>query len=295
MKRTFVVLSLCAAFVGVAEAQVKPPDRGMDAKKARAQNEAISKKLAEEMKKANAQMEKYWRKSSLTIGQLAQKVAAATKNPRGVWGQYQMLAQTSEGRGVYTGEMKFASPTMFKVNWVRIEADPRNGILVADGFKRQSLFDGTLFPVQAITTPFKGYSTDPNQLVARFSNEFSRFLFQGAVDGKDPWVPLMTAWGKGAGGYQRPVVEERTLTISQRVFKSYRVKMTRSPVAAKKLGKSTLEVVFDGFKFLPVTVRETRVDTKGKEWLIQWAAKYAFNQKFQAQDFKMATPAKPKA
>lgn len=287
MKKTLLLI-VAALLAGQVLAQnPKRPDPGA----VKATNEAINKQIKQMMQASEAQMNRYWTKSTLTLPQLAQKVAWATKSMAGVHGQYQMLAQTSEGRGIYTGEMRFQSPALFKLNWVRLEADPRNGIFVGDGSKRHSLYDGTLMPDQAVTQPFKGTTTDPAQLVARFSNEFSRFLFQGAIEGKDPWVPLLTAWGKGAGGYATKV-EQRKITLANKTYLSYRVKCVRNAAAAKKLGKSELEVVFDGTRFLPITVRETRVDLNGKEWRIQWAGKYLFNQKFKKTDFQMGTASK---
>lgn len=261
---------------------MKQPDPGA----VRARNEQMNKELDELIKKGTGDRERYWTKSSLSMTQLASKVAQATKYPRATRGMFKLLAQTSEGRGIYEGELSFQRQNVFKVNWIFLKADPVAGIFLSDGKKRQVFFDGKLSPAMAVTKNFSGVTTDPAQLVARFPNEFPRFLFQGATDGKDPWVPLISAWARGAGGY-KAVVQERNITYQNRKYKSFRIKLDRTAEAAKKLGKSTLEVVFDGTFFLPVTVRELREDLRGKSWVIQWAGNYSFNQKFKPTDFQM--------
>lgn len=281
MRTGLYLLALCLVATGASQSS-----GSQDPGAARASNEALNKKINELIKQGTGERDKYWTKSSLTLSQLAQKVAAATKSPKGTLGVYQILAQTSEGRGVYGGEMRFQQPNVFKLNWVHIQPDPLNGIFLANGKIRQSIFDGKLSPVVSASKIFSGVTTDPAQLVARFSNEFTRFLFQGATDGKDAWVPLLTAWSKGAGGYKL-FVQERNITFQNRSHRGFRIKLDRTAAAAKTMGKSSLEVVFDGHRFLPITVRELRTDKQGKPWVIQWSGNYKFDQKFQPSDFEM--------
>jgi hypothetical protein len=282
MRTAFLIIGACAVALGVAQRD-RQPDPGA----VKAKNEEINRQLEKLIKEGAGERDKFWAKSSLTLGQLAAKVANATKNPPpSTYGKYKMLAQTSEGRGIYEGEFRFQQRNVFKVNWVHIQADPRNGTLLSNGKTRQSFFDGKLGPSVDASRSFAGATTDPAQLVARFSNEFPRFLFQGATDGKDPWVPLLTAWSKGAGGY-KVFIQERNITYQGRKFRNFRIKADRTVAGAKKLGKSSIEIIIDGNFFLPVTVREIREDLDKRQWVIQWAGSYNFNQKFKPDDFKM--------
>jgi len=274
---SFIVASLC---VGLVAAQQKDPGA------VRANNEAINKHLDDLIKKGGVDRDKDWKASTLSLTELTARVARMTSQPKGVYGFYQMLAQTSEGRGVYTGEMKFQQPNIFKVNWVLIKPDPLNGTYVANGKTRQLFFDGQLRPPTAVSKPFSSATTDPAQLVSRFSNEFPRFLFQGATDGKDAWTPLINAWSKGAGGYKL-TLQERSMVFQNRTFRSFRIKLVRNATAAKKLGESTVEIIFDGVRYLPITVREIRRDLNKKPWVVQWSGNYKFNQTFKSDDFLM--------
>lgn len=279
-------ISLIAAALCVPVLFAQAPRQSQDPGAVKAQNEAINKQIDQLMRQGIADREKFWKKSSLTLSELGKRVARMTTETKGVYGYYRMLAQTSEGRGMYTGEMRFQQPNVFKVNWVLIRPDPLNGVSVANGKTRQMLFDGALRPATAATKPFSNVSTDPKTLVSKFSSEFPRLLFQGATDGKDAWLPLIAGWSKGMGGY-KAIIQERSTTYQGKHFKSYRIKLDRNATAAKTLGASSVEIIFDGYRFLPTTVREVRTDTKGKPWMIQWSGQYKFDQKFKSDDFQM--------
>jgi hypothetical protein len=282
MKKSFVLVALASLVVsGYAWQQQKGPDpAAMKAKSAEA-NKRIAAMLKASQDKAN----QYWKPAKTTAAALAKQIAMSTKGAKNLYCYSQLIVQTSDGHGIYKGEIKVGSATRYKVDYVQIRPDPQNGVLLADGATRRSMLSGKVSPPLPLTQPFPDSSSNAATLVERFPNEFSRFMFQGATDGRDAWTPLITGWSQGMGGYAMKL-QERKIVFNNRTFHNYRILLERTPAAAKKLGKSTVEVVFDASRYLPVTVRETRVDLKGKEWIIQWAGQYKFDQKFTAADFR---------
>jgi hypothetical protein len=123
-------------------------------------------------------------------------------------------------------------------------------------------------------------------LVGLFEIDFSRLAFQGLTEGVDAWRDIIGGWSKGANGY-KATIEQRTMKYQGRDVLSYRIHAQRTAAAAKKYGASAVEVVIDGRRFLPVTIRVVRTDTKGKSWLAQWQAAYRFNQTIRPDEMQL--------
>ncbi len=222
-----------------------------------------------------------WKKTSMTLPELARRVSAATMGLKNTTAQLHVSCETPEGIA------GFASPSIvlrvkdgmhYRVDYVVLQNVPFSASLISDGNQRRARFDSqlTTFARNAklpVATKYRG-----DQLVGVFDFDFTRLAFQGFTEGVDAWQPVLLGWGRGVNGY-KATVEERRLTYQGVKYLNYRVVAERVGTAKTKFGPSTFEVVVDGKLFLPVTIRNVRKDTKGGSWQTLWAAMYKFNQK----------------
>jgi hypothetical protein len=234
--------------------------------------------------------ENLWRPTKMTAAQLAIKVGVATKSLKGTAATMKILAQTSLGQATFDGVMRIGDNRHYRIDTFIIKPEPLTGIFLNNGTKRFVFVDGKFVPTGGIPSGQRipSATSDPKKLVSIFPSEFGRIMFQGLTDGIDPWTPLLNAWASGVGGYGMKV-EERVMTYQKTTYLTYRLKMSRSAGAAKTLGKSDLEIMVDGARFLPVTLKETRVDLKKKTWIVQWSAIYEFGKKFKTADYTITT------
>ncbi len=234
--------------------------------------------------------DKLWKPSKLTVDQLAKKVEAAVRSLKNTEVTVNMLAQTAEGRGQFDGIMRIGDNRHYRIDTFVVKSEPVTAIYVNNGKSRFVLYDGQFVPKNGMPAASRHPSAtaDPKKLVSIFPSEFGRVMFQGLMDGLDSWAPIFNAWKSGAAGY-KVKMEERVMAYQGQKYLTYRLRATRGGAAVKKLGKSEIEVSVDGARFLPVTVKEMRVDLKKKPWITHWAGLYKFNKKFSQADYAITS------
>lgn len=229
-----------------------------------------------------------WKKSTMTLDQLATKVSEAISGMRNVVGYLDISIQTPEGMGVYRyPSMLFQviDNQRYRYDYVVVQKVPFTCSLAADGLKRMLRLD-TQVAQKPATWKAPTVNDSSQILVRRFELDFSRLAYQGLTEGVDVWRPLFHGWASNYDGF-RPIVEERRITYQKHLFISYRVRVERDAATAKKLGPSAFEVVFDGQRFLPVTIRNVRRDPQGKLWFAYWTCGYQFNLKPKLSDMRL--------
>lgn len=228
---------------------------------------------------------KPWTKSKLSVAQLAQKVADATLRIQNTAADMIILVHTPEGQGFFSTpnvELRIMGGKLYRVDYVVLHEIPFSCSTANDGKTRTVRLDQKIVKMDANrkldATLLRGTA-----LLRQFETDFSRMMFQGLTDGVDAWKPVLAGWAAGADGY-KVSVEERTMKHQGHTFTNYRIHAQRVGPLVKTLGQSTFEIVLDGTRHLPVTVRHVRVKPKGETWAMMWSASYRFNQRFSIED-----------
>lgn len=230
-----------------------------------------------------------WHPTKITLAQLASRIGDSVKSLKNVKADTITLARTAEGEGEYKGIIAIQDSKNYHVDYIVIDSRPLSATDVSDGRFRMIRLDEKWSPVFAAGKPLGVAHRTGVELAAQWPIDFSRMVFQGLTDGKDAWGPIAAAWSKGANGFQA-IVEERQMDYNGRQVTNYRVRAERPAATAKKLGAATTEIVVDGTRYLPVTIRIDRTDEKGNKWMSQWSARWKFNQVLKPEDFKMPIP-----
>lgn len=227
-----------------------------------------------------------WKPSKMTLATLADRLAKATSELKNTKAQLHIDVTTPEGRAMFATPsvlLSVMNRTYYRVDFVAIQRVPFSCSMANDGKTRHVRMDKNVKRMPASTPLAAAQNVTGDKLVRLFDVDFPRLMFQGLTEGKDAWKPILTGWSKGVDGY-KAIVEERTVVYQGNKFFNYRIRADRSAAAAKKLGTSTFEIIIDGNRFLPVTVRNVRKDENGKSWSAIWAAMYRFNERITAKD-----------
>lgn len=231
-----------------------------------------------------------WRPTKMTFAEIAQKVSSATSSLKSTTAELNVFVRTPEGQGMFftpSVVIKVKDNLHYRVDYVAVQRIPFSATLVNDGVKRGIRADNKV-EWKAATYRLPAAKLKGEALVGLFEIDFSRLAFQGLTEGVDAWRDIIKGWASGANGY-KAAIEERKVKYQGHDFLSYRIRAQRVGALAKKFGASTVEVVIDGKRFLPVTIRVVRTDTQGKSWLAQWQAMYRFNQAIKPAEMQMGT------
>lgn len=229
-----------------------------------------------------------WKPTKLTLDDIGAKVAAATRGLRNTKADTIYLARTSQGEGTYRGEIAIVDPKKFRIDYVVNSEMPMSGSDISDGTKRMVRLGEKFTPPMPAGKPLAIAQRPSASWAAMWTDDFNRMAFQGLTDGKDAWQPVFQEWKKGMFGF-KPVVEERQMVHSGKMITNYRVRVERNAEMSKKLGPCAFEIVLDGTRFLPVTIRVERKDLNGKVWMTQWSAHWKFREPIQESSFQMPT------
>jgi hypothetical protein len=230
-----------------------------------------------------------WKATKMTAAELGKRVDAAMKSLKNTGHRSLTLYTDASGKkGYFNGESRIQDPKTYSVQYLVLDAKPPYpGEVRADG-KRMAAQgpSGWLAPRPFPAKPVTAYP--PAQVVATWPATFPRVMFSNLFLGSNLWTALTTGLAQGAGGY-KTVVEERKMTKNGKSFLSYRILASRPAPAAEKYGASELELVIDGKRFLPVTIRSNYVPPKAKgltkiQWTGEWSAP---NLKFAKKDFML--------
>jgi len=228
---------------------------------------------------------KPWIKSKMSVTQLAQKVADATMRLQNTGADLIVLVQTPEGQGYFaapTIDFRVMGGKLYRVDYVVLHEIPFSCSTANDGQTRTVRLDDKIIKMES-SRKLQATGVKGSALMRLFETDFPRMMFQGLTDGVDAWKPILAGWAAGLDGY-KVAVEERTMKHEGQTFVNYRIHAQRTGAAVKTLGQSTFEVILDGKRFLPVTVRHVRVMPKGQTWAMMWTSSYRFRQNYTIAD-----------
>lgn len=219
--------------------------------------------------------------------ELASKIGSAMKGLRATYGKTISTIKTPTGTGQVTSEVKIQDNRTYSIQFMVVGVMPEAGEIRADG-KRRAITGpkGAFLERKPLSVPTPEANLSASQISSIWPKKFPRLTFLGLTDGKDPWGPVITDLAAGKGGFKTEI-SERTLDYQGKRWRSVRLIAKRTPAAAKTLGPCELEMVFDGVRYLPVTMRVTTKFPNEGEFRIQWQSGWNFNQKFKPEDFKL--------
>lgn len=223
--------------------------------------------------------QKNWSATQVKALDVAKKTAAAIAGMRNTYGESVTHMTTPEGNATVMLYYKIQDAKNFRVDFVIPKSIPARGAVLADGRGKRALGEKKMGPSMPLSFASEESKLSDAQVVRRWPLEFSRLMFTGFTDSKDSFVRMIRALARGEGGFKL-TFEERTMPLRGSTVRNYRFYAVRSREAMKKYGPCEFEVVVDGTRFLPVTVRVDSKDASGKPWKQQWSGGWRFNQKF---------------
>lgn len=193
------------------------------------------------------------------VDQAIQKLPAAMVNGR-------ITFSTGEGELMGKVDIKVKDSSTFKVqyNMPRLKAEA--GTVVGDG-QRFAEKEGTEWRLKTK----KGGAASLSEL-QNWPLEFTEMMFFPLTDAKKVWGPLFDSWQKKGAK-----VEERPQEFNGKKKMLYRVLLTEKD--------SQLEVILDGDRMLPLTVRSDVPRKGGGRDRMMWTGQWAFGGSHKAADF----------
>jgi hypothetical protein len=234
-----------------------------------------------------------WKPSTLSASALADRVGTALKSLRNTSATTVATIKTSVpgeqsagGIGRVTSAVKVRDDKVYSIEFPVIAVMPETGVMKADGSKRgfSGPNGGGISSKTPIATPAPEASWNQAALLKNWPTAFPKLAFMGLTDGKDPWAPVIRGLHSGNDGF-KTTVSERVIRFRGKDVRNYRIVAERTPAAAKALGPCQIEMVFDGARYLPVTIRVNALQPKKAEFHILWQASWNFRQTFQPKDF----------
>lgn len=228
-----------------------------------------------------------WKTGGIAGTDLAARIGKAIQTMKGVEGKSRTVLKTPAGNGMVQSDVKIQDGKTYVIQFPVIKDLPEAGEIRANGRVRASRNgEGKLGPQKPVATKAPEAALPPAKIAANWPKEFPRLAFLGLTDGKDAWKPLLEQLTSGKAGFNTEI-SKRTMEYKKRQITSYRVVARRTPAAEKKLGPCEMEMVFDGMRYLPVTIRVNMTDPKGHEWKVLWQAGWNFQKTFKPAEFAM--------
>ncbi len=228
-----------------------------------------------------------WKKTSLTPAALADRIGKAIREMKGTYGEAISTIKTPRENGQVKCFIKVQDYKTYSIQTLQLAAMPGLSEVRSDGNKKaQTSPTGGFGKPRPISSSGPEAALAGKQLVEKWPTLFPKLAFLGLTDGKDAWRPYMTSLMSGASGFKGEIAERKMKWQGRDVI-SYRITARRTPDAAKKLGPCEIEMVIDGVRYLPVTIKVNRTEAAGGEWKVLWQAGYNFNKTFDAKEFAL--------
>jgi len=173
---------------------------------------------------------------------------------------------TGEGELMGKVDIKVKDSSTFRVQYNMPKLKAEAGSLVGDGRRFAEKTESGWKLRQK-----EGGSASPSEL-QRWPLEFTSMMFMPLTDSKVTWQPLFDSWQKKGAK-----VEERPQELNGKKKMLYRV------ILAEK--DSQMEVILDGERMLPLTVRSDVPRKGGGRDRMMWTGQWAFGGSHQASDF----------
>ncbi|MFN3730146.1 MAG: hypothetical protein ACK4XJ_10575 [Fimbriimonadaceae bacterium] len=156
-------------------------------------------------------------------------------------------------------------------------------IVVSDGKRQARAVNGDWGAPVAAPKP-NSKKAEPAAIVRAWEREFPRLVFEARHSGSGSLAALGEGLDKGLDGFTR-VVEERTITYNNIPKKFYRIIASKK---GKSANESTVyEIVVDGSRFLPVTLKANTTNAEGKAYRAQYQIGYEFGKQQSVSEFNL--------
>jgi len=225
-----------------------------------------------------------WAGTSITPQQIAADVGRAMANLKDTKGDITVAVVTPEGTGGLNQQLKIKDNKHFDINYVEMQRQPQHCSVTANGKQKQEIVAGQWKPAVPLDKPLPDATESPEAQAMGWDRQFSRTMWFGLTDGKDPWKSVISEWLHGTGGYNVTAQERHTMAEGHD-FVDYRIQAERTSAAAAKLGTSTIQIVIDAMHHLPTTIITNSTDLNGGKWNMMWSCHYYFRQQFGPKDF----------
>lgn len=190
--------------------------------------------------------------------------------------------------GKLTGkaQIRIENPSTYMVQYYTVEDQSARRKVVADGNRRAELGgDGWKQLPDPKAPPKPKEVTEAD--VKAFGEGFLQTMHSRFLTGENVWGPMMRAWEEGKGGYTVRV-ETKTVKLNGKDRRIQRV------VAETKQGTPTqIEILIDGQRNLPLTVRSVETLPGGKQNRIMWTGRWAFGGKHEKSSFALPADLNP--
>ncbi|MBS1707393.1 MAG: hypothetical protein JSS65_01585 [Armatimonadetes bacterium] len=182
-------------------------------------------------------------------------------------------------RGKLNGEsyIKVQDAKTFMVEYLLVQTDAAVNKIIADGHRKR-VYENRKWEDPA---PASGSGPMKPQEIDAWIARSAAEMFAGLRSGEPVWDRLLSGLNNDPG--RTTIVEQQMTTVKSIKRPIYRV------VSRKKDSKTdVLEIVIDGKRWLPLTVKANYIDTNGAEVHTFWTARWAFGAKFEDKDFLIA-------
>ncbi|MBN8690133.1 MAG: hypothetical protein J0L72_04980 [Armatimonadetes bacterium] len=207
-----------------------------------------------------------WKTVDQDIIELASKVDGSIAKMTKVGGKFDLLVKNSSISGMTNGTINILSKDKFSVDYF-LTSDPTIICrLVRYGDKKRKMELGKWGQSEPAATP-----SQPKLTALDFEEVYSREIFAPLYRGTGFWSPALQALSKEGMTFKSDT-KEMEVWGEKRPF--YRIIGTR-----KGKGLTGLEIVIDGGRFVPLTIRTTGIDSKGQNRSSEWRGLWGFDQK----------------
>lgn len=223
-----------------------------------------------------------WKASKMSVKEFAARFSSNMAKLQGVEGKADLRVKTPEGEGRMELTYEIASPTKYRIEFVEPTLVPKRALIVSDGVRKVEFKD----------KKFGKVVPEPTQVAvdsapSAWIRNFSRLLFARISDKRDSAGELAKLLA--ADNAIATAIEERTLERNGKKVFNLRIRGERKPPSASKQGPLKFEIVVDGVRWMPVTVR-TETGTGKNLWRYEWSCGWNFGRTFPESKFAVKAP-----
>ncbi len=215
-----------------------------------------------------------WSEASSDLVELGRRMDQAMLGLRevraAVQANYEVRGDQLSGRAAW----RIRNTDVFHVEYYLPETKGTLNRLVSDGTSRAEYFRNEWRrPVPPPSAPLS------DQAAADWPLQSMRLALGTYLGSPGQWERVFSAWKAGKGGV-KATVERRTQTVRGEERTVFRVLATTSTG-----GATTTEVLIDGKRYLPGSLRFDRTRPDGAKDRLMWSIEWGFGGKHEARDF----------
>ena len=244
-----------------------------------------------------AQKPSDWRRANVKPAEFAKKVDSALFDLKDALGEAKYSCLYPNGdRAQATFVNRIRDRKTFRVEFVKIADDKQNPV------SNQTIIASSgRFTLLSAVTGFKPLASGKNpglipaslSTVSAWPRHFQQAMFSSYITGQGSFSSLVNGLVKGDGGYTVRM-ETRVMQGTRGKIPQMRLFAIRTGPALKRLGPSTIEIVSDTLRWLPMQVRVIQTNLKKQnsfyDWNSSWKGGLRFDNKwFTAPGVKVAS------